>query len=482
MAGVDAGDDRAVLAARVVELEARAVVVVAERDQLRVEVERLRRANAELEARVEQLRRAAKRQAAPFSRDKPATHPRPGGRRPGVAYGIKARRLFLAPEQVDEVVDEVVDVGLPGSCPGCGGAVVVDSVACQFQEELARVVTRMRRYDVCLGHCTTCKRAVRGRHPEQTSDALGAAGVVLGPRVVALAAWLHVGLGVPVAKVARILEALGGVRVTPGGVQQALHRLAGDAERTYQALLASLRGSVAVSADETGWRVGGRRAWLWAYVGDHASVYDIAAGRGYDQAVAVLGADFAGVLERDGWAPYRRFVHANHQSCLAHLLRRTREMLADARAGQAKVPHALRRILRDALAVRDAGLDGPAAADEIARLEQRIEAFCRRAPSFAPNRRLVAHVRREAPHLLTFLTIDGVQATNWEAEHALRAMIGNRKQWGGNKTTNGATTTAVLGSVLRTSAQQHADPVQVLTGIQHDGKAASQLILPGPAP
>ena len=39
---------------------------------------------------------------------------------------------------------------------------------------------------------------------------------------------------------------------------------------------------------------------------------------------AVLGADFAGVLVRDGWAPSRRFTAAAHQTCLAHLLRRCR--------------------------------------------------------------------------------------------------------------------------------------------------------------
>jgi len=91
-------------------------------------------------------------------------------------------------------------------------------------------------------------------------------------------------------------------------------------------------------------------------------------------------------------------------------------------------------------------------------------------------------VRREAPHLLTFLRVDGVQATNWEAEQALRAMVCNRKQWGGNKAWAGARTTAVPGSVLRPSAQQHADPIGVLAGIQHHGQVACQLVLPGPAP
>ena len=62
--------------------------------------------------------------------------------------------------------------------------------------------------------------------------------------------------------------------------------------------------------------------------------------------------NYAGVVERDGWAPYRRFTRARHQSCLAHLLRRCRELISDADRGQARTPHAVRRILTHALAVR----------------------------------------------------------------------------------------------------------------------------------
>jgi hypothetical protein len=86
------------------------------------------------------------------------------------------------------------------------------------------------------------------------------------------------------------------------------------------------------------------------------TVYDIAAGRGYRDAERILGGDFAGLPERDGWAPCRRFADAEQQTWLAHLLRRCSELLGDAVAGQAKILHELRRILQDALAPRDDGL------------------------------------------------------------------------------------------------------------------------------
>jgi transposase len=121
-------------------------------------------------------------------------------------------------------------------------------------------------------------------------------------------------------------------------VVQALHRAAWRATPTWDALVGGIRAGPVVAPDETGWRVAGHRAWLWAFAGQGVVVYRIAQGRGFDDAKAVLGAHYAGVLERDGWAPYRRFTTASHQTCLAHLLRRCRELLDDAERGQAKTP------------------------------------------------------------------------------------------------------------------------------------------------
>ena len=133
MRGVPAGRQRQSvtwLRERVGVVEAECRAVRAERDQLAGQVERLAGENqrlqtrvGELLAQVEELRRVGKRQAAPFSKDRPNPHPRRPGRKPGQAYGRRGRRP--APERVDRVVA----VGLPPVCPSCGGALVVERVA-----------------------------------------------------------------------------------------------------------------------------------------------------------------------------------------------------------------------------------------------------------------------------------------------------------------------------------------------------------------
>ena len=305
-------DENAELREEQQRLEAERERLRGETERLRAERERLQELNERLRGEVEALRRAAKRQAAPFSKGEPTPQPKRPGRKPGAAYGTRAHRR--APAHVDQVVT----VGLPACCPGCGGELALERVAVQYQEELPPARPLVTRFEVRVGRCGVCGRRVQPRHPMQTSDALGAAGAQLGPRAVALAAWLSKGLGVPASKIAALLGQLG-IAITPGGGVQAGARAARRAQPTYQALAAGVRASPVVAPDETGWRVGGGKAWLWAFVGAQVTVYRIASGRGYKDAAAILGEGYAGVLERDGWAPYRRFEHATPGASAAAL-------------------------------------------------------------------------------------------------------------------------------------------------------------------
>jgi len=170
-----------------------------------------------------------------------------------------------------------------------------------------------------------------------------------------------------------------------------------------------------------------------------------------------------------------------------HLIRRSNELIADAVGGQARIPHALRRLLLDALALRDARDAGKVAGRrlkaEIKKLEERADTLLRARVTHEPNRRLLAHVRTERQALFTFLTHPGVPATNHEAERAIRPQVVTRKQWGGNKSLGGARASVMLGSVLRTSTQQDANPIDVLVDIATSDGRKHGLDLPtGPAP
>lgn len=413
----------------------------------------LRRRIAELEAKLEAATRANKRQAAPFSKGSPKPEPKTPGRKPGDAYGTKARRPVPPPDQIDEVHE----APLPCTCPDCGGGIDETGVAQQYQVEIPRRPIH-RQFNVHVGRCRQCQRRVQGRHALQTSDALGAAASQLGPDAQAAVVSLNKEAGLSHGKVSTVLHNLFGIQLSRGGSAHTILRAARRSEPVYQSLIQSLPQAPEIWLDETGWRVGGLGAWMHTLVGPQSTVYVIDPTRSGDVAEHILGLDYAGILGHDGWSPYERFTQAQHQQCLAHLLRRCHEMQDVAVGGAVRFPRQIQEHLQDALALRDRFAAGDISAHGLAvatgRLHNQLTDLIWPAKTNAANERLAKHLWNHIDDLLTFLKVPGTQATNWLAEHAIRFGVILRKVWGGSRTWVGAHAQAVLMSFWRTCRQQ----------------------------
>jgi transposase len=438
--------------------------LVAEIAKLREAVETLTERLAARDARVAELerllsesRRSGKRQAAPFSKGDPKEEPQKPGRRSGETHGRHGHRAVpVGPP------DREIEVPLPQCCPCCGGELELERVAEQFEVELPEMAPVTTRFRVGIGRCRNCRRRVQARHPEQSSGALGAAGSQVGPSAKSLAAWLHYGLGLSFGKSATLLRRLG-ITVTPAALCQAAQQTGSALVPVQAEIVAKLNSSPTLVPDETGWRVGGEGAWLWVATTAGATCYWVADGRGYDEACRVIDADYSGVMVRDGWAVYRRFANATHQTCLAHLLRRCDELLTDLPRYAFGTPRQVREILVTALEARD--LDEEKRVALVADLTERVELIAEDVQVHDECRKLVGHLYNEREALFSFLTHQGVDATNWRAEQAIRPAVVNRKVWGGNRTWRGAVTQGHIMSVLRTAAQQGIDAVEFLTAV-----------------
>jgi transposase len=425
-----------------------------ENDKLRKEIERLKQETERLRRELEAALRATKRQAAPHSRGRPKANPKRPGRKSGGRYGRQACRPIPAR------VDERIAVPLPDHCPHCGGGVESESCETQYQEEIVRR-TVVRRFDIAVGRCRDCRRRVQGRHRLQTSDAVGVGSVQLGPEALTLAAILNKQMGLSLGHTRQVLCYGFGLEVSRGGLYRALARMAGRAAPTYDGLVETARQAPVNGMDETGWRVGGQLQWLHVAVSAQVTVYAILPGRGYEQSVKILGAKYDGFLIHDGWAPYYRFQFTFHQSCLAHLLKRCREMAQIAPPAARAFPRAVEQLLRTSLELRERY-----AAGEISehgrrtvtgKLEAKLDRILETRRRNAANRRLARHLEHEQLWLFTFLHCFGLDATNNTAERAIRGMVIARKVWGGSRTWAGARTHQILASVLRTCWQQGKD-------------------------
>ena len=95
--------------------------------------------------------------------------------------------------------------------------------------------------------------------------------------------------GVSYDKIRLGFEQMLGFPVARSTLCRAMQRLARRAKPTRDALVEALRASPVVYADETGWKQGGRRVWLWVFTNLRETVYEILPGRGFEQAASVLG-------------------------------------------------------------------------------------------------------------------------------------------------------------------------------------------------
>jgi len=410
-------------------------------EELKNQIRDLNDRNHGLSSKVEALEQRAARQAGPFRiADKHrSTAPKKPGRPPGHP-GVH--------RSIPDHVDQEIVVPLK-HCPQCGHAVQQPRPVVQYIEELPVRRPHVIKLITHEADCPHCQQAVRSTHPLQVSLAEGAARVQLGPAALGLAAELNKKHGLTMRRTCAVLKQVFGLSLSPGGLSQALGRLAQKLGPAYENLLARLRDGPYVHSDETSWWVGGPGYWLWVFANQDSTVYRVAQGRGRNIVVEHLGPDYAGVLISDCLAVYDD-VNARQQKCYSHHLKAVSQ--AQEQAPSAYLEE-LRALLKAALALKGAALDAAALAQHRRALEQKAEELLS-VPRPGLEEKVRRRLYKQRDHLFTFLDHPQVEATNNLAERQLRPAVIARKLSCGNKTSRGARTWEILASLAATCAQR----------------------------
>jgi ribosomal protein L34E len=443
------------------------------------QIERLQQIVEQQQAEIEDLKRIGKRQAAPFARRHWAEKPKRPGRKAG--KGKFARRELPKVVKIHETKEAKLD-----GCPECGGHLQAIRQQEQFVTDIPVVEVQTTRFVTYSGYCPECHKRVRSQHADQTSLATGAAGVMLGPRAKALAANLKHRLGVSYGKVSEVLNDTFGLQVSRSGWCQADQKLAHTAQPVYAELLEAIRQCSVVNADETGWRIGTLAAWLWVFTHREVTVYAIRDNRSSDVVIDILGEQFPGILTTDCYLAYddRKLKQWLKQKCVGHLLKDLKEM-KESKSGRAL--HFARQVtivLQEALALKaeKVRLDPFTFHQRAQALESRLDVLIapQRRLSDRDNARFAKRLRKHRSHLLRFLYVDELEATNNLAERMLRPAVITRKTNGCNRNRSGAMTHAILASVLVT-CRQHSIPIlDYLVQLQQYGGTPSSLVTATP--
>jgi hypothetical protein len=423
-------------------------------DEMMERQEQMQREIRDLVRKLNEALRAAKRQATPFARRKRKQHRRKPGRRPGHPGASQS-----TPDHIDEEIFEPLK-----GCPCCGGKVVDVLDHEQFVVDLPKIQAHVKHIVTQSGHCARCDKRVRSTHPDQVSNAAGAARVALGPNALGLAADLKHRYGMAYRDVAELLGTYFGIRVTHGALVQSSVRLAKLGRKTYSALIQSARASPAVHTDDTGWRIDGDSAWLWVFATAEMTLYRIDRSRGAGVVEDVLGADFEGCLVSDG-LPALDSLDMWRAQCLGHLIRRCAELIATPGADSVWYPHAIMRALKAVIELRKRRDE--LAASTYARhrldLERRIDRLLAGTSSVPDHERLRRHMAKHREQLLVCLYEREVEPTNNLAERELRGAVIIRKLGGCNRSEEHADAHAVIASVAQTAHRQGSTMTNFVT-------------------
>jgi transposase len=405
--------------------------------------------NAALD-KLEQLQKEAARSAAPFRRRdaqkiSPKEHKRPGRPvgHPGVNRPIPAR------------IDHEITVPL-ACCPHCQGSVSDCQNHTQYIEEIPVVTPQVTKLITQSGTCAKCG-PVRSTHPLQAGRGKHASACQLGPRALALAATLNKQHGLSMRKTCKVLFDACGLKLSPGGLSQALDRIADRLEPDYQQLFRDVRAGPAVYVDETSWWVGGPGYWLWTFTSPTTTLYQVRDSRGSAVVLDVLTLDYQGVLITDCLNIYDRGVpYERKHKCITHHQKAIREQLDSPGLRDRTYLEAWRGLFQlvcELTANREL-LGERTFAYHRSRCVAKRDQLLAYEVTQEQDRRIQNRLEKQRDFLLTCLMHPEVEATNNRAERSLRPAVIARKVSCGNKTTRGKHTWEILASLFTTWTQR----------------------------
>jgi transposase len=302
--------------------------------------EQLAQANARIQELEARLATDSRTSSKPPSSDGLGRRPRQTHRESGKPMGGQTGHAGHTLSMV-ETPDEVVS-HRPTSCGQCGadlGGMTGRVVERRQVLDVPELRLLAQEHQVEAIACPHCHSRSLGSFPATVT-----APVHYGPRLQALAVYLHQGQLLPTARTCETLEALCGCQIAEATLLTWCELAAERLEPTMKRIAELLVASPVLHGDETGIRIYGVLHWLhvtstpWlTYLAWHAC-------RGREAMDEIgIWPRFAGCAMHDRWASYDAYA-CQHSLCGAHLLR---ECLAVAEQAQQSWALDMHDFLRD---------------------------------------------------------------------------------------------------------------------------------------
>ncbi len=358
-----------------------------------------------------------------------------------------------------QVIDCIVTQTLT-HCPDCRHRLSpVQEILDHIQEDIIPAQPQVTCFKKERRYCSHCRKLVTAPYASEEVPHGN-----LGPNVLIQAVILKYHHGLPFNKIKELFESLCHFQVSEGALAQALQRISQWLQVEQAQILKAVRASPHLHMDETGWKVSGTNHWLWACVNERLAYYQIAQSRGAKIPKSILPKDYSGILVTDFYAAYNR-LPGKKQKCLVHLLREMRQLaFKDSSEVFLKYHKILKRILRDALRLKEARdtLQGPVYQRRIRLLKERLFLWSCRDYRNKHLKRLAQRFLKHWIHLLTFLEHPEISFNNNLAERMIRHHVILRNRSFQNRSPKGSAAHQTLMSLLHTLQFQDKNPLAFL--------------------
>jgi transposase len=265
----------------------------------------------------------------------------------------------------------------------------------------------------------------------------------------------------------QMMDAVCGVPLRVGTISQLAQAITAAVATPVEEAHTYVHEHAVAHLDETSWRQGGKRAWLWGAVTRWVTVFVVRMSRGGSVARELLGAQFAGILVTDRYSAYTWYPVRWRQVCWAHLLRdfeamRDRggrsEAIGDALLVQAHQMFAWWHRVREGTRQRSGfrSYMSPLRRE----VERLLEAGSRwGVPKTAGTGR---DILKRCEALWTFVQVAGVEPTKNTAERAIRPGVLWRKGSFGTQSAEGSRFVESMLTVVATLQQQQRNVLEYL--------------------
>ena len=265
----------------------------------------------------------------------------------------------------------------------------------------------------------------------------------------------------PARKVVNTLNRSHLLTLTHSTVLNIVQRVVKSVQHAYEQLKIQVRTFFNIYIDETGIKVQGKQFWIWIFTTITMTFFVIRKSRHCKIVKEVLGEDFNGVINCDGWETYKTYKDDNNnvllQRCWAHS---TREVEAVAEKYEEVKP--LFKWFQDIFVMVCKARESGKPLYQRTKLKEKCEKELRRwldvTKPYKELKKVRTKIENGFEHWFTCIIHPEVEPTNNRAERMLREEVVLRKITGTLRNEKGTTANEVMMSLITTWKQQHKNP------------------------